>query len=164
MTLSDIAAGLEVTAEQEQRGVAVADETDGSLAERLGAFADELPCTPEAAATLVESYAGGESIGAAARAAGIASVTGAKALHRLGEDVSPVGPTGREIVRDWLDARLSRADALELTGVDEPTFALAVYVETHETLPGASEALVGALAVERRDPLADARSSADDFL
>lgn len=164
MTLSELAAGLEVTAEQEDRGVAVVDDTDASLAERLDAFADELPCTPAAAATLVESYTTGTSLGAAAQAAGIAPVTGAKTLHLLGEGVAPLGPTGREVVRDWLDARLSRADALELTRCDEAEFALAVFVETHDTLPGAREALEGALAVEPVDPLADARPDADEFL
>lgn len=164
MTLSELAAGLEVTAEQEDRGVAVVDDTDASLVERLAPFADDLPCTPAAAATLVESYTAGTSLGAAAREAGIASVTGAKTLHLLGEEVSPLGPTGRDIVRDWLDARLSRADALELTRCDDAEFALAVFVETHDTLPGAQEALEGALAVEPRDPLADARSDVDEFL
>ncbi|WP_255151099.1 hypothetical protein [Halorarius halobius] len=164
MTLDDLAAGLEVTAEQEARGVAVADDTDAPLVDRLEPYAAPLPCTPAAAATLVEAYATGTSVGAAAREAGIAPVTGAKTLHLLGEDVSPLGPTGREVVRDWLDARLSRADALELTRCDDAEFALAVFVETHDPLDGAREALAGALAVDRADPLSDARSDADEFL
>lgn len=164
MTLSELAAGLEVTTEQEERGVAVVDETDASLVERLAPFADDLPCTPAAAATLVEHYTTGTSLGAAAREAGIAPVTGAKTLHLLGEEVSPLGPTARDVVRDWLDARISRADALELTRADEAEFALAVFVETHEPLPEARAALEGVLAVEQRDPLADARSDADEFL
>ncbi|WP_255194872.1 hypothetical protein [Halorarius litoreus] len=164
MTLSELAAGLEVTAEQEARGVAVVDDTDTPLVERLEPFADALPCTPAAAATLVDSYATGTSVGAAAREAGIAPVTGAKALHLLGESVHPLGPTGQRVVRDWLDARLSRADALELTQCDDAEFALAVFVETHDPLPEAREALEGALAVELADPLDDARSDADEFL
>ncbi|MFC7176780.1 hypothetical protein [Halosegnis marinus] len=164
MSLDEIAAGLEVTTAQRDRGVAVADDTDVPLAERLRDFAGDLPCTPEAAATLVGSYAGGASVGDAARDASVASVTAAKALHRLGEDVSPLAPRGREVVRDWLDARLSRADAKELTRLDDDAFALAVYVETHGTIPGAEEALAGALAVEPSDPLADARSGLGDLL
>lgn len=164
MSLDDIAAGLEVTTGQHDPGVAVADDTGASLVERLRGFAADLPCTPEAAATLVDAYADGASVGDAARAANVASVTAAKTLHRLGEDVSPLAPRGRDIVRDWLDARLSRAEARELTGLDDDAFALAAYVETHEPIPGAEEALAGALAVEPSDPLADARSGLGDLL
>lgn len=163
VTLSDIAAGLEVTAEQQDRGVAVADVTERTLVERLDAYANGLPCTPEAAATLVNAYAGVASVERAAREAGIAPLTGVKVLHLLGEDVHPLGPTGRRIVRDWLDARLSRTDALELTGTDDAEFALAVFVEPHDVLPDAPSVLAGALAVEQGDPLADARSGADDY-
>ncbi|WP_254824503.1 hypothetical protein [Haloglomus halophilum] len=164
MTLSDIAAGLEVTAEQEDRGVAAVDDTDAPLAERLREFADRLPCTPEAAATLATEYAAGASVGDAAREAGVAPVTCAKTLHRLGEPIQPLGPTGREVVRDWLDARLPRTEAVELAGGDETEFALAVYVETHDPIPGAREAVSGALAVETGDPLAETRSETDEFL
>ena len=164
VTLSEIAAGLEVTAEQEARGVAAVDDTDATLAGRLREFGDRLPCTPAAAATLVTEYAAGASVGAAAREAGVAPVTGAKALHRLGEPVRPLGPTGREVVRDWLDARLSRTEALKLAGGDATDFALAVYVETHDPVPGAREAVDGALAVETGDPLAETRSGTDEFL
>ncbi|WP_254833028.1 hypothetical protein [Haloglomus salinum] len=164
MTLSDIAAGLEVTAEQKDRGVAAVDDTDAPLAERLRGFADRLPCTPEAAATLATEYAAGASIGDAARAAGVAPVTGAKTLHRLGEPIQPLGPTGREVVRDWLDARLARTEAVELAGGDETDFALAAYVETHDPIPGARDAVSGALAVETGDPLAETHSGANEFL
>ncbi|MFB6205413.1 MAG: hypothetical protein ABEJ05_02650 [Haloglomus sp.] len=164
MTLSEIAAGLKVTTEQKERGVAAVDDTDAPLAERLGAFAEQLPCTPAAAATLVTEYAAGASVGAAAREAGIAPVTGAKALYRLGEPVQPLDPTGREVVRDWLDARLPRTEAVELTGGDPTDFALAVYAETHEPIPGAREAVDGSLAVEAGDPLAETHSGADEFL
>lgn len=164
MTLDELAAGLEVTVEQRDRGVAVADDTGTPLVERLEPFADALPCTPSAAATLVDEYATGTSVGAASRAAGIAPITGAKALHRVGEAVSPLGPTGRDVVRDWLDARLSRADALALADCDEAEFALAVFVETHEPIDAARETLSGALTVDRDDPLVDARGDADEFL
>jgi hypothetical protein len=164
VTLSEIAEGLEVTAEQRERGVAVADETGAPLVDRLREYDEDLPCTAEAADTLVSAYARGRSVGAAARESGVAPVTGAKALHLLGETVHPLAPTAREVVRDWLDAELSRSEARDLVDADDAEFALAVYVETHDPLPGAREALAGALAVDRTDPLADARSDVDDLL
>ncbi len=169
MGLSDIAAGLEVTTEQRERGVAAVDATDAPLADRLGAFEDDLPCSAAAAATVVETYAGGASVGASAGAADLPPVTGAKALHLLGESVSPLGPMGRDLVRDWLSADLSRADALALSGASETAFALAAYVETHDPLPGARDALEGALApagdaaVEKRDALGDTLDDGCDF-
>jgi len=168
VTLSEIAEGLEVTAEQEDRGVAAVDATDAPLSDRLEPFADELPCSADEAATVVERYAGGGSVGESARAAGLPPATGAKTLHLLGESVSPLGPVGREVVRDWLDARLSRTEALELTGASGRAFALAVYVETHDPVAGAREALEGAFApagdaaVEKRDALGDAVEGAGD--
>ncbi|WP_254543096.1 DUF7858 family protein [Halomarina pelagica] len=161
MGLSDIAAGLEVTTEQRERGIATVDATETALDERLAAFSAELPCSPEAAAAVVETYAEGASVGASAATADLPAMTGAKVLHLLGEHVSPLGPTGRDLVRDWLDARLSRADALALSGASESAFALAVYVETHDPISGASEALEGVLApdgdaaVAKRDLLAE---------
>lgn len=163
MGLSDLAAGLETTAEQRDRGVAAVDAT-ADLEARLAAFAADLPCSPAAVATLVEAYAAGQSVGASARAAGLAPVTGAKVFHLLGEPVNPLPPTAREVVRDWLDARLSRTEARRLAGVGETEFALGVYVETHDPIPGAREAVAGALAVEERDPLEDARSGVADLL
>jgi len=165
MGLSDIAEGLEVTAEQRDRGVATADRTEQSLAQRLDGVADELPCPPETAATVVERYAGGGSVGAAGRAAGIAPMTAAKTLHLLGESISPVGPTGREIIRDFLAGELPRTEARQLARVSENEFALAVYVETHEPLAEAQEAVADALTVDGgADPLTDARSEATDLL
>jgi alkylated DNA repair dioxygenase AlkB len=161
MALSDIARGLEVTTEQHDRGVAEVDATGAPLADRLAAFEAELPCSAAAAAHLVETYAEGASVGASAEAAELPPVTGAKTLHLLGESVSPLGPTGRAVVRDWLAAELSRTDALALAGASETAFALAAYVETHDPLPGAREALEGALslsgdaAVAKRDQLGD---------
>jgi hypothetical protein len=148
MGLSEIAAGIEVTERQEDRGVATVDGTDRTLAERLAPFEDELPCSATAAATVLERYAEGGSVGDAGRAAGIAPTTAAKALHLLGESVSPVGPMGREIIGDWIAGRLSRSEALELARVGEDAFALAVYVETHEPIEAACREIEGVLAAQ----------------
>lgn len=167
MGLSDIAAGLEVTAEQRDRGVATVDRTDDTLAERLEPHESALPCSAATAATVVEQYASGTPVGAAARAAGTAPMTAAKTLHLLGESVSPVGPTGRDIVADWLAGDLSRTDAVELARTTETEFSLAVYVETHDPLPEACAAIEDALAVRHRpseDPLAETRPDAADLL
>jgi hypothetical protein len=167
MGLADIAAGVEVTAEQRDRGIATVDRTDDSLAERLAVHEEALPCSAEAAATVVERYAGGGSVGAAARAAGTVPVTAAKVLHLLGEPVSPLGPTGREVVRDWLAGDLPRADAVELARATETEFALAVYVETHDPIADACAAVEDALAARHRpgeDPLAETRPAPSDLL
>lgn len=146
MGLSEIAAGIEVTEQQEDRGVATVDDTDKPLAERLEPFEGELPCTSSEAATVLERYAGSASVGDAGRAAGIAPTTAAKTLHLLGESVSPVGPMAREVIQDWIAGRLSRSDALELARVGEETFDLAVYIETHEPIEDACTAIEGVLA------------------
>jgi len=169
MGLSEIAAGLEVTDEQRDRGVATVDRAAATLTEGLASVAEELPCGPESAATVVEAYAGGRSVGDSARAAEVAPVTGAKVLHLVGEPVTPVGPTGREVVRDWLDAALSRREALELADLTDREFALAVYVETHEPIPDAREAVEGVLsvecdaAVEKRERLGETMSDVGDL-
>ena len=164
MGLSDIAAGVEVTTEQRDRGVATVDDTDVSLAERLADYGTDLPCSAADAATVVEAYAEGKSVGTAARVADLAPATAAKTLHLLGESVSPLGPTGRELVRDWLAAELSRSEARELAAASEREFALAAYVETHDTLTGAEEAVASVLAPDPGgDPLADTRSDLDDL-
>ena len=165
MGLSDIAAGVEVTTEQRDHGVATVDDTDATLAERLAEYADDLPCSPDAAATVVEVYAEGDAIGTAARVADLAPITAAKTLHLLGEAVSPLGPSGRDIVRDWLAADLSRAEARDLADATERELALAAYVETHDPLAGAEEAAAAVLAPDRgTDPLAEARSDLPDLL
>ncbi|GAB6879388.1 hypothetical protein JCM17823_16620 [Halorubrum gandharaense] len=150
MTLSDIAAGLEVTASQRERGtrgVAVADDTDVPLVDRLADHADALPDTPEAVATLVDAYTAGTSVDEAAGEAGVAPMTAAKALHRCGVDgVCPLPPARRSIVRDWLDGQCSRSEALALAGGDSAEFALATYVETHDPIPEAVAAVDAALA------------------
>jgi len=167
MGLAEIAAGLEVTAEQRDRGVAAVDSTGKSVAARLSQFADGLPCSPAAAATVVERYVSGDSVADAAHAAGIPPVTGAKALHLLGESVSPVGPTGRAVVRDWLAGELPRTEAIELSRTTETEFALAVYVETHEPLTEAREAVEAALLARyepAEDPLKETHSEPADLL
>lgn len=165
MTLEEIAAGIEVTAEQVVRGVAAVDDTGADVETRLEPFAEELPCDVGAAAELVAAYAEGVSVGAAARRAGLAPTTGAKALHRLGEPVSPLSPAERTVVDDFLAARVSRTEAIRLVG-DEADFALGVYARTHDPLPGASEAVEGLLAPgsDAPDPLAEARSDVGDLL
>lgn len=165
MSLEEIAAGIEVTAEQVDRGIATVDDTGADVETRLEPFADDLPCDAGSAAALVAAYAGGVSVGTAARRAGLAPTTGAKALHRLGEPVSPLTPVERAVVDDFLTARVSRTEAIRLVG-DEADFALGVYARTHDPLPGAREAVEGLLAPEvgDADPLVEARSDLDDLL
>lgn len=164
MALSDIAAGLEVTAEQRERGVATGDGTDATLADRLAAFDDELPCSPEAAAALVETYASGASVGRAAAVAELPATTAAKALYLLGEPVDPLTPTARRVLEDWLAGEISRTDARTIAGVGEKEFALGAYVATHEPIDGAESVVADALAVDRAaDPLSDAVGDADDW-
>lgn len=165
MGLSEIAAGLEVTAEQRDRGVATADETGATLVERLAPFAEELPCEPAAAATVVEAYAEGASVGRAAAVAELPETTAAKALYLLGEPVDPLPPTARQVVDDWLAGDISRTEARTLAGVGESEFALGVYVATHEPIPEAESVVADALAVEAdADPLFDARSDVSDLV
>lgn len=165
MGLSEIAAGIEVTAEQRERGVALVDRTDASVADRLAPHEGALPCSAGAAATVIERYAGGGSIGDAARSADLAPMTAAKTLHLLGESVSPLTPTGRDVLRDWMRGELSRTEARTLARVSETEFALASYVETHDPLPEARAAVEDALSVtQEEDPLTDTRSEATDLL
>lgn len=145
MGLADIADGVSVTTEQRDRGVATIDRTPASLAERLRPFAPDLPCTPNAAARVVERYAAGGSIEAAARAGEVPPVTAAKTLHLLGETVTPVGPTGRAVVADWIAGEISRTEAMALCQASNAEFALAAFVETHEPLAGARDAVEGAI-------------------
>lgn len=164
MGLADIAAGIEVTDRQRERGVAAVDDTAESLAERLRPFADQLPCDAEAAATVVDAYASGRAVDDCGHVADVPPVTAAKTLHLLGEQVSPVGPQGRDIVNDWLDGRLSRSDAMALAGVGERTFALAAYVESTAPLPEARDAVEGAIEPAGADPLDEARSDVGELL
>ena len=174
VTLSEIADGLEVTTEQRDRGVAAVDATvsgDATLRERLAEFAAELPCDAACAATIVEGHTAGKSVGASARAAGVAPMTAAKTLHLLGyESVSPLTPRAHDVVRDWLSADLSRTTAMELTGASETEFALATFVETHDPLAGGYEvvqsafALDGDAAVAKREALGETMSSVGELL
>lgn len=170
MGLADIAAGIEVVEEQRDSGVAAVDLTGDDLQARLAAIEAELPCSADAAATLVEAYAAGNSVGDSARAAGLAPMDGAKTLHLFGEQVSPLGPTGRDVVADYLAGELSRSDARTLTGVGEVEFALATFVGAHDPIPEAREAVEGILTttrdatVAKRDALAGTMSDADAFL
>lgn len=166
MTLSEIAAGIEVTATQRERGVATVDETAPDLVDRLRPHAEALPCTPEAAATVVETHATGTSVGESARAAGVTPVAAAKTLHRCGvSGVNPLAPTARQIVRDWLAGELSRADALALTGDDEAEFALAAYLETHDPDPDLSAAVArDDLEAPGLDGLEEAMPDPDEYL
>lgn len=147
MGLDDLAAGLVITHEQRERGVASVDRTAVSLADRLAPYAADLPCSPAEAATVVERYAAGASVGTAARAAGVPPMTAAKTLHRLGETVTPAAPTARVVVRDWVAGDLSRTEAETLARLSPNEFALAAYVETHEPIPGARAAVEGVLTV-----------------
>ncbi len=171
MALSDIAAGLEVTAKQRDHGVATVDDTDRDLHDRLATFSDGLPCETETAVRIVESHAAGASVGESARRAGIAPMTAAKTLHLLGVNgVSPLSPIGHELVRDWLSADLSRSEAFTLSGASETEFALATFIETHDPLDGAAETIESALAldgdaaVKKRDILAETMSDVGDLL
>lgn len=167
MGLSDIAEGIKVTDKQDNRGVATVDTTEAGLSERLDSFAEELPCSADEAATVLERYSQGKSVGDAGRAAGVAPMTAAKTLHLLGESVSPLSPMGVDIVTDWIEGHLSRTEALELTQVGEEEFGLAVYVETHEPIEEACAAIEGVLAARRADerrPLAETMSDAADLL
>jgi hypothetical protein len=170
VTLEDIAAGITVTDEQVTRGVATVDAAGEGLADRLADYEETLPCTAAAAATVVESYTAGTSVGEAAREAGMAPLTAAKVLHRCGEPgVCPLPKSAREVVRDWLAGRLSRSEAETLTRAGDAEFALAVYVETHDPHPGLEAALEGALApdedtVDKLGHLDSTMSSVDDLL
>jgi len=159
MGLADIAAGIEVTESQAARGVVSVDDTDATPAERLEPFGEALPCSVEAAATVLERYTACGSVGDAGRAAGIAPMTAAKTLHLLGESVSPATPLQREILDDWQAGERSRREAIELTGLTETEFALAAYVETHDPLEAACVAVEGVLngqMLGEEEPLADA--------
>jgi hypothetical protein len=170
MELSDIAEGLEVVDEQRERGVAAVDDTDRDLGERLADHEAELPCDGETAAAVVETFTAGGDLEAVAEAGGVAPITAAKALHRLGvEGVAPLSAAERAPVREWLAGDRSRTDALAATGVDEEAFALAAFVETRDPIPGAQAAVDGALApgedaaVEKRDALDGTMSDAGEL-
>jgi len=165
MALSEIAAGLELTAEQRDRGVATADGTGASLAERLAPYVGALPCDQPAAAAVVEAYAEGASVGRAAAVADVPKTAAAKTLYLLGEPVDPLTPTARGVIEEFLDGEIGRTEARTLANVGNSEFALGVYVATHEPIAEAESVVADALSVDGRgDPLDDARSSLDDLL
>lgn len=170
MTLSEIASGVETVTEQEERGVVSVDATDGSVAERLDAADEDLPCDPEAAAVVIDSYGRGVSVEESAHEAGIAPVVAAKTLHRCGvSGISPLESSEREIVREWISGRLLRTDALALVDCDEAAFVLAAFVENHDADPELTEIAADALgpdgnaSVEKRDRLAETMSSVSEL-
>lgn len=170
MALEDIAAGVEVTSRQRDRGVATVDETETSLVERIEPHASELPCTAQAAATILESYEAGNSIGSSARAAGVAPMTAARTLYRCGTPgVCPLSSTNRQIVRDWIAGELGRAEAVTLTGAGDAEFALTTYIETHDPVPELVDAVasVGSDSnptIQKRDALAETMSDVSELL
>lgn len=165
MGLEEIAAGVRVTDEQRNRGVATADGTTTPLSERLESHAAKLPCSASEAASLVRAYGEGASVERAAAVAEVPVSTAARTLHLLGEPVDPLTPTARRVVDDWLAGELSRTEARTLAGVGPREFALGAYVATHEPLAGVESLVADALAVDgAADPLVDARSGVDDWL
>ncbi|MFO7927297.1 MAG: hypothetical protein ACQET5_04870 [Halobacteriota archaeon] len=164
MTLSEIAAGIEVTTEQRDRGVATADGTDAPLRERLVAFENRLPCSPEHAAAVVEAYTGGASVGRAAAVATVPKTTAAKTLYLLGEPIDPLTPTAKRVLDDWLAGELSRTDARTLAGLGDDEFALGAYVATHEPIEDAGSAIADACSLDNEDPLSEARSDLSDLI
>lgn len=164
MALSDIAAGLEVTKKQRECGIATADGTDTPLDEQLAPFAEQLPCSPEVAAALVDAYTGGCTITRAAAVGEVPKTTAAKTLYLLGEPIDPLTPTAKRIVDDWLAGELSRTEARTLAGVGDEEFALGAYIATHDRIEGAESAVAGAVSLSTDDPLSDARSDLSDLV
>lgn len=165
MGLSEIAAGIEVTAEQREQGVAASDRTDTPLSERLTAFDDQLPCSPAAAATLAEAYLDGAAIGRAAAVAKLPETTAAKTLYLLGEPIAPLSETKGRILDDWLAGDLSRTEARRLAGLGDAEFGIATYIATHDPIEGADSVLAATASVpEAGDPLAEARSDLGELI
>ena len=161
MSLSDIAAGIEVVEKQHDQGVATIDDTGADLRTVLAEYEEALPCSPGEAATILKTYAAGGAIGTAGHEAGVAPVTAAKTLHLLGVDgLSPLSPMARRVVEDWLVGDIDRTTARELTDAPETEFALTAFVVTHDPIEGADAVCERVFAddsdaaVEKRDRLA----------
>ena len=152
MTLSEIAAGIEVTSEQRDRGAAVVDDTDVPAVERFREHADALPCTPEAVATLVDAYTVGSSVGEAAGEAGVAPMVAAKALYRCGlTGVRPLAPSRRGGGGGAGGGAGRPPPGGARAGGGGAAFALATHAETHDPVPE----LADAVAADPVDPLDD---------
>lgn len=170
MSLASIAEQVgETTIEQTERDVATIDVTATPLVDRLAPVSVSLPCESAEAATLIEAYIDGKSIEKSSYAAGIAPITGAKTLHLLGEPIAPITPTGRAVVRDWINGECLRTEALSLCGASEAEFNLAVFVEMHDPIPEAREVLAGEFerrnpGVTKREELGETMSSVDELL
>lgn len=170
MSLAGIAEQVGVTTiEQTARDVATIDVTETPLVDRLAPVSVHLPCGSSEAATLIEAYIDGKSIEKSSYAAGIASITGAKTLHLLGEPIAPITPTGRTVVRDWISGECLRTEALALCGASEAEFNLAVFVEMHDPIPEAHGILAGEFerrnaGVSNREELKETMSSVDELL
>lgn len=165
MTLSNIADGIVVTDEQDDRGVAVVDDTDAALAADLDRYADDLPCSPAQAAAAAEAYRGGGSLEAAARAADLAPVRARAALCLLGVQSVAPEPELRRQIRAFVDGEAS-LDAVERrTEAEEASLALAAYVESHDATVEVATVLEtddgGHLARRQFDALADATGDPD---
>jgi len=164
MALSEIAAGVEVTAEQDDRGVATSDETERSLEERLAEFEADLPCSAATAAELVDAYTEGAAIGRAAAVGEVPKTTAAKTLYRLGEPIDPLTPTAKRVMDDWLAGDLSRTEAKTLANVGDEAFALGAYVATHDPIDGVESVIAADVSLSGADPLSDARSDLGDLI
>ena len=154
---------FKIADEQRERGIATSDGTDTSLADRLAEFAEELPCSSEAAAALVGAYTEGASIARAAAVGNVPKTTAAKTLYLLGEPIDPLTPTAKRIVDDWLAGDLSRTEARTLAGIGDEEFTLGAYIATHDRIKGAESAVAEDGAIAADDPLADARSDLSDL-
>jgi hypothetical protein len=170
MTLADIAEGIEVVETQREREVAAVDVAGESLADRLESCASALPCSADQAADVAREYAATGSLDRTAEASDVTRTIAAKTLHLLGfEGVVRIDPADRAIVGRWIDGEIDRTTACRRSSLGERTFALAVYVETHEPLPAARAAVEPALtidratAVDRRDTLQETMSDPTDL-
>lgn len=165
MTLEDIAdAAGTTTTRQRSQGVATVDRTDLTLAERLESVPESLPCDAGSAATVLREHTTGTPVGESARKAGLSPMTAAKTLHRLGvKGVSPITPARRSIVQDWLDGAITRSDAVELSNLSAPEFALAAYIETHDPVSRAAS-ITGVLAERRGNAMVSKREHLGDAL
>ncbi|MCF2238888.1 MULTISPECIES: hypothetical protein [Halobacterium] len=162
MGLAEIADGITTTTtQQRERGVASVDHTRAPLADRLGTYADRLPCTAAQAAAVAKQHASGAGEQAVSDTVGVPPTTVAKCLHLLGfDDVMPLSERQREPVAAWLKGQRTRVDAVAAADGTERECMLAAYIMTHDSLPGAADVVVSALSpqqdamVAKRDALA----------